>query len=333
MRYTNSEKISRRYLDEEKEKIQEIFDANPYPFMKGYLERFESIDRLEERYEQLRKYMHLYQELLAFVKSDAFTMELAKNYVSVHCEDVTVRYFFFNSLLERYPITQIGCLTELHNVIRKYYMYLGNYTSEFITQYWYYESAVEWDSHYKGKIDAVLKGLMKIPDEEMLAKAFAFIKRAHSRFCDCELQSGPIKEPSGKRDHYFDLRKCKFHVNEIVMFNPEDFRFSDYTFDRDDLAREWPQYLIDERVPFELRNAIYEVNPVWFMQAHAQYFVFKYLPYFTPEILKRISRIFKLGYDVCIPGEPKLVYEIVQLLIAWYEADPKWYDLVHEECI
>ena len=77
MRYTNSEKISRRYLDAEKEKIQDIFDANPYPFMKGYLERFNDIGTVEERYEQLREYVHVYDELLAFINSEAFAVKVA----------------------------------------------------------------------------------------------------------------------------------------------------------------------------------------------------------------------------------------------------------------
>jgi len=421
MRYTNSEKISVSYLLREKDKVRKILDENDFPFMEEYRQRIERIASLEERYEQLKEYMHLCDELSAWIGSEPFKKEVAKHYIQIG--DVR-NYWFFMNILEKEPIAEIGCLTEWQDFVRQFYQKVSPrekiaiwyWKNDFTTRYWRWEGYIERREFMNGNPmdDALIKFLskvMQIPDEELLDNVFTFLdfevyqrryiapnnyttdgpKRekvpfhvwgsdyveefrpeALSRkygkwlvgfdfskqdlravngfhFRQCNLKdTGAKVDLSYKPDTipeelsgyyqlnlvqsfgYFNLRDSNFQGCEIIGFDPAYFYFSEYTFDKDYLKREWPTYVIDERVPTAIRNFIYDMSPVEFSWYNVKANILRSIPYFSQDILKRIIRIYHSdGFHHA--SDERCLIRIMERLNKLYDTDSYWYELMRKE--
>ena len=421
MRYTNSAKISERYLAKERDKIQKLLDENDFPFMQKYRQRIERIASLEERYEQLKEYMHLYDELSAWIGSEDFKKEVARHYIQI---GDARNYWFFMNILEKEPIAEIGCLTEWQAFVRQFYQKVSPrekiaiwyWKNDFTTRYWRWEGYIERREFMNGHPmdDALIKFLSKvvqIPDEELLDNVFTFLdfevyqrkyvglndilvgetKReifpfrawqkdyvekfrpaALSRkygkwlvgfdfskqdlravngfhFRQCNLKDTGAKvdlsyrtdtlpeELSGyyrlnlvQSFDYFNLRESNFQGCEIIGFDPAYFYFSEYTFDKDYLKREWPTYVMDERVPVALRNFIYEMRPVELSWYNVKAAILRSIPYFSQDILKRIIRVYHSdGFHHA--SDERCLIRIMERLIKLYDTDSYWYELMRKE--
>ena len=61
MHYTNSQKISKRYLNAEAERIKRILEKLPFPAI--YSTRFKEIGAIEDNFERLKGYMKLRDDM------------------------------------------------------------------------------------------------------------------------------------------------------------------------------------------------------------------------------------------------------------------------------
>jgi len=415
MRYTNSEKVPWSYLVKEKEKIRKLLDENDFPFMEEYRQRFEGISDLEERYEQLKEYTHLSDEISDWIKSEEFKKKVARYYIE---SDTLFDSGFFESILHENPVAEIGCLTEWQDFVRQYCQKSGvSWKEHFISRYWGWEGCLERRNFspiehrpMDNEVIFFLTKVMQIPDEQLLNDVFDFLSIEEPRFYDvsdipsdvmrvkgdfcritlwknyeeefrasalsrkyknwlvgfdfsgqdlstaegfhfrkCNLKDTNAvidlgyrpdtipKEASGIYQlnllqffSYFDLRGSNFQGCRISGFDPRYFTFSDYTFDRAYLEKEWPGYVMDERIPMELRNLIYEMKPVEFSYYNVKGAIIRYIPYFSTEILKRIIRVYH--FDGSIPTcDEMLLVRIMKRLIGLYECDSYWYELMRKE--
>ena len=296
MRYTNSEKISESYLAKEREKVMALLENKNFPFMAEYRERLEDVLNLDDRYEQLRQYVDLHQEISDFLKSEAFTKEVAKyyatqddleselffrNYLDKHpvaydgnftevqefavqfyredfsrmiitqnvltllnnemfakdlisyylmnpeyvnvmrkAEDVNLS-FFVELIFLRFPVAKVGCLTKLQSLglefCKKYQVY-----SQFIfeTKFAYWE---DWCENNSKLSVAFLKGVMNIPDEELLVNVFMLYRESN----DCHYRSTVRHDPEnvfwtkGKSREKAYSVNFSFGINAIVPSPPE----------------------------------------------------------------------------------------------------------------
>jgi len=400
MRYTNSEKVPESYLVKEKEKIQKLLEANDFPFMEEYRQRFEGISDLEERYEQLRAYMHLYDAICAWIKSEAFKKKVARYYIEIANERGS---YFFADILNNNPIAEVGCLTEWQDLARQFCQKVFWFWDRHpVSQYWYWQACVENRRFANGnlmdeELALCLTKLMQIPDEQLWVDILKFLKlwewhqkfygtsniafnepervkvdfyRAtpvdtnwfvgfdfsgqdlskvegvHFRKCNLKDTGAVINLshvgmlPKYLEEHYTrkqsirgsgeDLRGSNFQGCRILFFNPDNFFFSDYTFDRAYLERNWPNYVMDQKVPAELRNVIYEKRFTALSNYSVKGDILRYIPYFSLEILKRISRVYLLNRPT-FSSDEQCFERIIDSLIALYGSNSYWYEFMRKE--
>jgi len=191
MRYTNSQKISERYLMKEKDKIRKILDENDFPFMEEYRQRLEQISLVTDGYEALKKILSLSDELNApdfFKPYEAYFIEKANIYVK-ECQSsyhAYKRLSFFQNVLLMFPVGKIGCLTKLQSLARDFYIafstvekfdqglyYKLKYVEEMV---WFWEGIIQYSdgkiSRCEAQLFTLMSVMMELPDEQAFQSAF-----------------------------------------------------------------------------------------------------------------------------------------------------------------
>lgn len=324
-KYSNSEKVSEIYLNKQKAEILSLLNGKDYPFMNSYREKLASISVEQDNYMALKKYIALYDEISSFLESEEYDLKLARYYRSSEKRVTPVNFiiedYFFKGLFEKYSIPEVGCLTELQDLMRDYFSE-NAYCKNFTLSYWWWEEA----ANRVKRFGPFLRGVMKIPDKKLLESVFAFLE-------SCSVTKEEVDNTWYKLNNYYSkalenimYRRAKVR-DDITYWNLSDFQkpiplpiFSDEEAEDKNMPN----------VPKGLIVFMYKQNKKLLDDYSIQYILLSCIPQFNLRQLKMFDAIYGN-----VSFKPKSTYRyvavIIRLLIEWYEADSKWYEMMIEE--
>ena len=309
--------------------------------------------------------MIITRNTLTLLNNEMFAKDLVNYYlmnpehVSVmrKTEDVNLS-FFVELIFLRFPVAKVGCLTKLQSLglefCKKYQVY-----SQFIfeTKFAYWE---DWCENNSKLSVAFLKGVMNIPDEELLENVFMLYRESNA----CHYRSTVRHDPENvfwTKGKSYETANCvdfSFGTNEIVPshrqrnlreadfrhctmitgFDPKYFIFKSDTFRPYYLKSEWPEYALPDCVPKNVQDAIYAkdfslLGTDSLGMINVGDVLKDYLCNFNLTILERIlDTLSNNSHWILLPshwGYNRMPEEVVvERLIDWYQADSKWYNIV-----